>query len=91
MDKQETDDMDRKYQLDAAENKEFMKKVRDALLEFGKKFAAPDGTAYYLGDDGTPWTDRSRDTYETARYAHSYVLGYLLGEKQYEQQAFDAM
>ena len=45
--------MDRKYQLDTAENKKFLKEVRDTLLEFGKKFAAPDGTAYYLGDDGT--------------------------------------
>lgn len=83
--------MNRKYQIDTAENKAFLKEVRETLLSFGTKFAAPDGTAYYLGDDGTPWKDRSRDTYETARYAHSYVLGYLLGHKEEEELAAAAM
>ena len=83
--------MDRKYQTDTAENKAFLKEIRETLLRFGTRFAAPDGTAYYPGDDGTPWKDRNRDTYETARYAHSYVLGFLPGYKEDEALAAKAM
>jgi len=51
----------------------------------------PDGTAYYLRDDGTPWTDRPRATYETCRFAHSYVLGYLCGDLKTPDLALSAM
>ena len=50
--------MERKYQIDTEENKAFLQKIRDELLSFGHKFPSPGGGSYYLGDDGTPWTDR---------------------------------
>ena len=59
--------MNAKYQIDTKENKEFLKEVRDGLLRFGHKFPAPDGSAYYMGDDGTPMADRPRETYCTSR------------------------
>ncbi|MDD2981585.1 MAG: AGE family epimerase/isomerase [Hespellia sp.] len=68
-----------KYQLDTEENKLFMKEIRDDLLNFGHKFPSPDGSSYYLGDDGTPWTDRSRETWITCRMTHVYSIGTLLG------------
>lgn len=48
----------RKYQIGTKENKEFLEEIRKNLLEFGRQFPAPDGSSYYLGDDGTPWKDR---------------------------------
>ncbi len=71
--------MNRKYQIDTEENKAFLAEVRDDLLRFGHKFPSPGGSAYYLGDDGTPWVDRNRDTYVTSRMAHVYSLGVFLG------------
>lgn len=68
-----------KYQIDTEENREFLKEQRGELLKFGLHFAAPDGTAYWLGSDGTPCKDRNRETYETARMAHVYCLGSMLG------------
>ena len=49
--------MNKKYQIDTAENKAFLKEMRDGLLSFGHKFPSPGGGSYYLGDDGTPWTE----------------------------------
>lgn len=80
-----------KYRIDTEENRNFLEEIRRELLRFGSRFAAPDGTAYYLGDDGTPWTDRPRETYETARFAHSYVLGFLPGDKEFEKLLPKAM
>lgn len=71
--------MQPKYQLDTEENKEFMKEIRNTLLNFGHKFPSPDGSSYYLGDDGTPWTDRSRETWITSRMTHVYSIGTMLG------------
>ncbi len=73
--------MDKKYRLGTAENAEFMKKIREDLFNFGQKFPSPEGGAYYLGDDGTPWTDRDRQTWITARMAHVYSIGYFLKHK----------
>ena len=56
--------MEQKYLIDTEENKMFLKEIRENLLNFGHRFPAPDGTCYYLGDDGTPWKIRNRDTYE---------------------------
>ncbi len=50
--------MEKKYQIDTEENKIFMKEIRENLLHFGHQFPAPDGTCYYLGDDGTPWKSK---------------------------------
>ncbi len=70
--------MKSKYQLDTEENKLFMKKLREELLNFGHRFPSPDGSSYYLGDDGTPWVDRSRETWITCRMTHVYSIGSLL-------------
>ena len=68
-----------KYQLGTAENQEFLQDVRDGLLSFGHQFPSPGGSSYYLGDDGTPWKDRPRETWITCRMAHVYSIGTLLG------------
>ena len=71
--------MDAKYRIDTPENKRFMKDMTQSLLEFGKHFASPAGSAYYLGDDGTPWADRPRETWITCRMAHVYSMGCMFG------------
>jgi len=71
--------MNKKYQIDTAENKAFLKEMRDGLLSFGHKFPSPGGGSYYLGDDGTPWTERNRETWITSRMAHVYSIGTFLG------------
>lgn len=71
--------MDKKYQIDTPENKAFMEEIRDGLLRFGHRFPSEAGSSYYLGDDGTPWTDRPRETWITCRMAHVYSVGVLLG------------
>lgn len=72
-------DINRKYQIDTEENEKFLKEVRENLLSFGHKFPSPGGSSYYLGDDGTPWTDRNRETWITSRMVHVYSLGSFLG------------
>ena len=71
--------MNRKYQIDTAENKAFMKEIREGLLSFGHQFPSPGGGSYYLGDDGTPWKERNRETWITSRMAHVYSIGTMLG------------
>lgn len=71
--------MDKKYQIDTPENKEYMKGLTEELLGFGHKFPSPGGASYYLGDDGTPWEDRPRETWITCRMAHVYSIGTMLG------------
>ena len=71
--------MEKKYQIDTVENKKFMNEIRDNLFDFGYRFPSPEGSAYYLGDDGTPWKERNRETWITCRMAHVYSLGTLLG------------
>ena len=73
--------MSKKYQIDTTENKEFLKEMRDELLGFGHRFPSPGGGSYYLGDDGTPWTDRPRETWITCRMAHVYSIGSFLGHE----------
>ena len=73
--------MDQKYILGTEENKQWQRSIRENLLEFGKDFASPSGASYYLGDDGKPWKERARETYITARMAHVYSIGCLLGRK----------
>ncbi len=71
--------LDRKYQIDTEENKKFMEEVRKDLFDFGRKFPSPGGSAYYLGDDGTPWKEKNRETYVTCRMAHVYSMAHFLG------------
>ena len=77
--------MGNKYQIDTPENKQFMKEMRDQLLSFGHKFPSPGGGSYYLGDDGTPWKDRPRETWITSRMVHVYSMGSFLGHEGSEE------
>ena len=70
---------DKKYMIDTVENKEFLKSNAEALLKFGKRFPSPEGGSYYLGDDGTPWIERPRETWITCRMAHVYSIGRMMG------------
>lgn len=67
--------MNAKYRIDTAENKAFMQSLTEDLLGFGHQFPSPEGGSYYLGDDGTPWKDRPRETWITCRMAHVYSIG----------------
>ena len=71
--------MNTKYIIDTAENRDFLNGLTRELLDFGKHFPSPGGSSYYLGDDGTPWADRPRETWITSRMAHVYSIGSLLG------------
>lgn len=73
--------MNTKYQFNTEENKQFLNEICNTLLNFGHKFPSPNGSSYYLGDDGTPWTDRNRETYVTCRMAHVYSIGSFLGHE----------
>ena len=77
----------RKYQIDTEENRVYLKEMRDELLAFGHRFPSPEGGSYYLGDDGTPWKERNRETWITARMAHVYSLGCMLGHEGSEKLA----
>ena len=69
----------RKYEIDTTENKEFAKELCENLLSFGHRFVSEEGGAYYLGDDGTPWKDRPRETWITCRMAHVYSMVAMQG------------
>lgn len=77
----------RKYQIDTDENKKFMEELRKDLLNFGRQFPSPGGSSYYLGDDGTPWKDRNRETWITSRMTHVYSIGSLLGHEGSQELA----
>ena len=72
---------DVKYQIDTKENREFLKGLREELLAFGRRFPSPGGGSYYLGDDGTPWKERSRETWITSRMVHVYSIGVMLSQE----------
>lgn len=72
-------EIDQKYQIDTDENRVFMKEMTEDLLRFGQHFPSPGGSSYYLGDDGTPWKERPRETWITCRMAHVYSIGEMLG------------
>ncbi len=71
----------KKYCIDTEENKQFLKELREELLMFGHRFPSPGGGSYYLGDDGTPWKERNRETWITSRMAHVYSIGTMLGHE----------
>ena len=81
----------KKYQIGTKENKEFLEEIRKNLLEFGRQFSAPDGSSYYLGDDGAPWKDRNRETWITSRMLHVYSIGTMLGDKKSKALAESAL
>ena len=82
---------EKKYQLGTAENQEFLEGVREGLLEFGHRFPSPRGSSYYLGDDGTPWKERNRETWITSRMTHVYSIGSMLGHEGSEELADAAL
>ncbi|MBD8972508.1 MAG: AGE family epimerase/isomerase [Clostridiales bacterium] len=77
--------MDKKYCIDTMENKQFMRQLGLDLLRFGHQIVSPQGGAYYLGDDGTPMTERPRETWITCRMAHVYSMGMLMGHEGSEE------
>lgn len=70
---------EKKYEYGTEENKRFLQQMGEELLTFGRRFPSPGGGAYYLGDDGTPWKERPRETWITCRMAHVYSIGHMLG------------
>ncbi len=50
------------------------------LLEFGRGFPHPRGGSSWLDDDGAPDLSKPLHTWITARMAHVYSLGHLLGQ-----------
>ena len=72
-------EVNKKYVIDTKENKEFLGEIQKGLFDLGRQFPAPGGSSYYLGDDGTPWKDRNRETWVTCRMAHVYSLASFLG------------
>ncbi len=73
--------MKRAYQYGTKENQEFLKEIRERLFAFGHRFPSPGGGSYYLGDDGSPWTERSRETWITSRMVHVYSIASFLGHE----------
>lgn len=70
--------MTKKYQIDTPENHAFLREIRNTLFSFGHRFPSPGGGSYYLGDDGTPWKERPRETWITSRMAHVYSIASFL-------------
>ena len=64
--------------LGTNENKAYLKELREQLFNFGHRFPSPGGGSYYLGDDGTPWTERPRETWITSRMVHVYSMASFL-------------
>lgn len=78
-------EMNKKYLIDTPENRAFLEELRNDLLSFGHQFPSPGGGSYYLGDDGTPWKDRNRETWITCRMTHVYSIGSFLGHEGSEE------
>lgn len=74
-----------KYLINTAENKRFLEEIRNRLFDFGCRFPSPSGASYYLGDDGTPWKERNRETWITCRMIHVYSIASFLGYKDSEE------
>lgn len=81
-------DMDARFIYGTEENKEYLKNLRDELLEFGVRFPSEGGSSYYLGDDGTPWKDRNRETWITSRMVHVYSIGSMLYSDNYRKKIY---
>ena len=80
-----------KYQIDTPENREFLRTNAEGLLRFGHRFPSPGGGSYYLGDDGTPWKERPRETWITSRMCHVYSIGTFLSHPGSEELADAAL
>lgn len=82
-----TMEQNNKYKIDTDENRRFLAENAQALLAFGHHFPSPGGSSYYLGDDGTPWEERDRETWITSRMAHVYSIGVMRGHAGSEELA----
>ena len=83
--------MDSRFVIDTSDNRDFMYKNGILLLDFGRRFPSPSGSSYYLGDNGLPLIERPRQTWITARMAHVYSIGKILGIDGSEQLATQAV
>lgn len=83
--------MEKKYQYGTDANKAFLEEIGEGILKFGHQFPSPKGGSYYLGDDGTPWKERNRETWITSRMAHVYSIGTFLGHAGSEELADAAL
>ena len=68
-----------KYTINTEENRAYLRESALKLLEFGRQFVSPGGGSFYLGDDGSPWKDKNRETWITCRMAHVYSIGAMMG------------
>lgn len=73
--------MEKKYCIDTQENRDFLREIRERLFVFGHRFPSPGGSSWYLGDDGTPWTEKNREAYVTCRMVHVYSIASLMGHE----------
>lgn len=76
--------MENKYIYGTGENKRFLEELNRDLIRFGRRFPSPGGSAYHLGDDGTPWPEYDRMCYVTCRMSHVYTIGAMLGYEDCE-------
>ena len=60
-------------------HRDWLARHGEGLLAFGRRTPYPGGGAAWLADDGSPWLDRGVETWITARTAHVYSIGTLLG------------
>ena len=74
-------EVNKKYMLGTVENEKFMKEIREDLFRFGHHFPSPGGGSYFLGEDGTPWKERPRETWITSRMIHVYSIASFLGHE----------
>lgn len=83
--------MDNRFIIDTSENRDYMYKNGISLLDFGRRFSSPQGSSYYLGDNGLPLTERPKETWITSRMAHVYSIGKILGIEGSETLASQAI
>ncbi len=83
--------MDNRFIIDTSENRDYMYKNGISLLDFGRRFLSPQGSSYYLGDNGLPLTERPKETWITSRMAHVYSIGKILGIEGSETLASQAI
>lgn len=82
----ESYEKDKRFELGSVEHFEYMKKMRDELLSFGRRFPSPGGSSFYLGEDGTPDESKPRETWITARMVHVYSLGAILSSGKRKEE-----
>ena len=83
--------IERRFRLDTEENLAFRKELAEELLAFGHQISSPHGGIYWLKEDGTPWKEKPRECYTTARMIHVYGIGKMLGHEGSEALAKSAL